>query len=146
MRTCTKCKTEQYIDCFYRDSNRKDGYNAWCKTCVSVSNREKYAKFRVRYRREQNASYYPGKNRTYHLQRYGITLEDYDAMLLLQNGNCAICGGNGDGGLTLNVDHDHETMQVRNLLCGSCNRGIGQFKENSKLLFLAGEYLERHGR
>ena len=147
MKVCTKCSVEQVIENFYPDKNRPSGFNPWCKSCVKICNAQKYFKFKDRYRQEQNDSYYPGKYRSSNLKRlYGITSEEFDLMVENQNGVCAICGENGDGQLMLNVDHDHETGQIRSLLCGNCNRGIGQFKENSKICFLAGEYLEKFGK
>lgn len=32
-RTCTGCKIEQSLDCFYKDRSRKDGLVSQCKTC-----------------------------------------------------------------------------------------------------------------
>ena len=51
-------------------------------------------------------------------KRYGITLEQYDALMVVQNGFCAAgCGRRG----RLAVDHDHTTGKVRGLLCLRCN-------------------------
>jgi hypothetical protein len=77
---------------------------------------------------------------------YGLTLEDYDAMLEAQGGVCAICGGGPIGGREkyLCVDHDHETGKVRGLLCGHCNTGIGKLKHDSSILAAAIEYLALH--
>lgn len=64
------------------------------------------------------------------LAKYGITPEDYDILFEQQGGVCAACGQpethkNQYGVCRLAVDHDHETGEVRGLLCGRCNRALG---------------------
>jgi len=68
-----------------------------------------------------------------------MTLDDYDRMLQEQSGGCAICGKSGE----LHIDHSHITGKIRGLLCPTCNRGIGQLQEDSRLLRLAAAYLDR---
>src|SRR5215470_1693407 len=68
--------------------------------------------------------------RTYLLRRYGITLEEYDRLLALQNGVCAICEQKPKGRRFLCVDHCHRTGRVRGLLCTRCNVAIGLFEDN----------------
>lgn len=75
--------------------------------------------------------------------RYGITLEQYNKKFQSQNGQCAICGTIDFGDKFSPVDHNHETTQVRGILCDSCNRGLGYFKENTEALLDAIHYLER---
>jgi hypothetical protein len=58
------------------------------------------------------------------IKRYGITLENYEAMLEAQDGGCYICG-NPPNAKRLHVDHCHETGAVRGLLCAGCNRTLG---------------------
>ena len=83
-----------------------------------------------------------------HLRRtYGITLEEYNRLLNEQGGGCGICGkrkgGSKNQGVRLHVDHDHVTGKPRGLLCGTCNRGIGQFGDDPKRVRAAVRYLER---
>lgn len=74
---------------------------------------------------------------------YGITLEQYEYLLDLQGGQCAICGSKENGGVALGVDHDHETGVVRGLLCDPCNIAIGALREDPVLLMAAIEYVKR---
>ena len=79
---------------------------------------------------------------------YGITLDDYNAMLDDQDEVCLICKGEGfymkeEHKLRLVVDHCHQTGKVRGLLCHNCNRGLGLFKDNSQALRDAADYLDR---
>ena len=70
------------------------------------------------------------------------TLAEYEAMVISQNGRCAICGTEPKG--RLHVDHDHATGAIRELLCGSCNRGIAGARDDIDLLRAMITYLERH--
>ena len=64
-----------------------------------------------------------------------------------QDGKCAICGVREAYAprKRLAVDHDHRTGAIRGLLCGNCNAGLGQFKDNPELLAAAIRYLQEHG-
>jgi len=66
--------------------------------------------------------------RSYSLRvNYGISVEQYEAMLKQQSGCCAICkkapGENARG--RLHVDHCHKTGKIRGLLCVKCNMALG---------------------
>jgi hypothetical protein len=57
--------------------------------------------------------------------RYGITPDDYDAMLAAQDGHCYFCSAEvSPYGRRLSVDHDHVTGRVRGILCLRCNNNI----------------------
>jgi hypothetical protein len=77
--------------------------------------------------------------------RYGITLEQLDAMQAEQDGRCAICSRILDGkGLEASapqVDHDHATGKVRAILCRPCNTALGMFRDNPELVDQAAAYL-----
>lgn len=85
-------------------------------------------------------------DRKYQLkEKYGITPEQYDAMLAAQGGHCAICPATEPGGPRgryFAVDHNHATNEVRGLLCNRCNRAIGLLKDDPAVLSAALTYLE----
>lgn len=70
--------------------------------------------------------------------QYGITIEDYDAMYIAQNGLCAVCKSTEK----LVVDHCHTTGKVRGLLCHFCNAGLGFFRDDLKVMHAAFYYLK----
>ena len=83
--------------------------------------------------------------------KFGLTMDKYNEMHIKQNGKCAICNQSETNKdrhegkiIKLSVDHDHETGQLRELLCGNCNRALGLFQDNPLILLSAIEYLNRH--
>lgn len=80
---------------------------------------------------------------------YGISEEQYDAMLAAQQGVCALCGkppkpGGKRAASRLHVDHDHQTGRVRALLCQHCNFGVGAFGDDPELMLKAAAYVRLH--
>jgi hypothetical protein len=93
----------------------------------------------------------PEKIYDLHLKnRYGVSLETYNAMLLEQNGLCAICGqpetrlGRGRKVRKLSLDHNHKTKKVRKLLCDSCNKAVGNVKESVDIAIKLVNYIKEH--
>ena len=73
----------------------------------------------------------------------GITLEEYDEMAKDQNYSCAVCSKSQEElGKRLTVDHDHDTGNVRGLLCNNCNSGIGRLGDTTDGLLMALSYLK----
>lgn len=70
--------------------------------------------------------------------RYDMTTEEYSVMVVAQDGRCAICNKVAE----LFVDHNHNTNEVRKLLCNTCNLGVGCFYDNPILMRAAATYLE----
>ncbi len=68
-----------------------------------------------------------------------IDLELFDFVLQEQGGVCRIC--NLVTSEKWHADHDHSTGKFRGILCGTCNRGLGQFKDNPMNLINAAKYL-----
>ena len=73
-------------------------------------------------------------------RKYGLSRQEYDAKITQQQNMCAICGRVLD---KPNVDHNHETGEVRDLLCWNCNGGLGQFKDDPLIAQAAADYLKR---
>lgn len=74
---------------------------------------------------------------------YGITVEQFDKMMELQGGVCAICGRAPKPSRLLHVDHDHRgDHRVRGLLCAFCNlRVLGHGREDAECHESAAIYL-----
>lgn len=97
--------------------------------------------------RERN----PDKVKSIELKRtYGITLDEYKAMSESQGHKCAICDNtetavDAKGAERfMAVDHCHKTGKIRALLCAACNKSLGGFKDDPKLLRKAAEYIEAY--
>lgn len=68
---------------------------------------------------------------------YGITVDQYEAMVESQGGKCAICGSKA----RLVIDHSHSSGKVRGLLCSLCNTDLGLLGDNLPNLKAACRYL-----
>lgn len=135
-KICSKCGTEKPLFGFHKQAKGKDGLKSWCKECtnreVAVWRAKNPVRTREGYRKED-------------LRRsYGLTIEQYAALLLGQNGVCAVCKGPCKSNRRLAVDHIHGTNPavVRGLLCGNCNRALGLFQESSRICSAAAAYVQ----
>ena len=133
LKKCSKCKqtypaTPKF---YYRHSNRKDGFDSWCKGC-----KKDYDKIHHK------------------IKKFNISLNQYKKMLKEQNGQCLICGRDFDDiyrnpkknhiYYTPRIDHDHKTGKVRGILCHHCNTALGSFYENPLILVRAIKYLKEN--
>ena len=74
--------------------------------------------------------------------KFGITIEEYNALFAKQEGCCGICGAHqSEFTKALAIDHDHKTGEVRGLLCMPCNTALGKFNDSPELLHSAIRYL-----
>ena len=116
----------------------KHGALGLCEPCYQRAYREAHPGLHNR-RVKRWEDRHPGRSR---FRRYGITQEQYDAMVAAQGGVCLICRQPPSGKrATLAIDHDHSTGRVRALLCTRCNAGIGQFRERPDVMYRAIRYL-----
>jgi hypothetical protein len=66
----------------------------------------------------------------------------YDEIFEKQGGVCALCGRNPSPNRKFDLDHDHERMKIRGLLCSRCNRFLLSWMTREWLL-KAADYVDR---
>lgn len=134
-KKCSHCKKRKKITRFYKANWCLHGVRPECRKCNKKRRR-------VNHKKAMKKD--PSIRRFVVLKnKYGITKEQFEALLLKQNNVCSICsspdpGPNG----VFAVDHCHKTQKVRGLLCYLCNIGLGSFRDNRNFLSAAIKYLE----
>lgn len=131
-KICNKCGETKELEQFYISRKSPDKRAYICIDC----DRERQ---KLGLKRHGVIPRTKTKNEKYS-SKYGITPECYAKLLLQQNGVCAICKESFDK-LEVEVDHCHKTGIIRGLLCGKCNRGLGQFDDDIKKIQGAIDYL-----
>lgn len=148
---CVTCQEIKPLDYFYKSSRNKSGRKGQCINCYTEIGdeyrsrpevRELIAQRRQKFNRENPEEAYRRQRKYGFKQKYGIDLEDYDAMLAGQDGRCAICFALPSPDAPLYVDHCHSTGAVRGLLCHPCNAGIGFLGDDPNRMTSAIRYLE----
>lgn len=106
-----------------------------------ISATKRYIEQRKKYRASiAGTEQFKEATRAVHLKlKYGLTLEEHKAMYKAQNEQCAICSKhmeshNRQTNNSCHVDHDHTSGKVRALLCGQCNRMLGQANDSIEIL------------
>lgn len=164
-KQCRICGDWKPLEDFYRMAGMRDGHRNECKSCNLADKRERYARDPAKYVamverwRKRNPEQYrayrnsyqarPERKRKmrdlYYRRTFGISADDFDALVAEQGGGCAICGCVPERAASLHVDHDHLTGAIRGILCIGCNQGLGQFRDDPDLLERAAAYI-RKGR
>lgn len=98
VQRCSRCNKVKPVSAFGSNKGRRGGLQAYCRPCCNQ------------------------RNRRARVEAYGISLEDYDAMLKRQGGRCAIC--HRKSGSSLSIDHDHSCCSTARKSCGRCVRGL----------------------
>lgn len=132
---CSKCGRWQSKMLF--SPSRRDLQRSWCRECSAVYEHD----WRTRNVEKRSAASRRSK-RARLLRLYKAPSDDFDSLLEQQGGGCAICGG-PKGQREYHIDHSHETLQYRGILCSGCNLGLGHFGEDVRRLQAAVDYLGR---
>lgn len=138
-KRCSHCREVKTLSEFHNNRNQPDGKLIECKPCRRAYNRNAYQKVKDTPRQKR------ANLRNTLITNYGLSLEDYDALLVKQRGCCAICGQEPEGKRAtrrLHVDHCHQSNRVRGLLCIHCNRALGSLGDNLQGVMRAVRYLQ----
>lgn len=154
MKKCTKCGVEKPLSEYHKKISTKTGFDPWCKPCKSaayknwISNnpeKQKVVKKRASIWNAENKNkrkIIVQKNN--YKKRYGLTVEQKQQLIDLQNQKCAICENSLKDTHDVCVDHNHQTGAVRGILCRKCNLGLGHFKDSMENLKSAVKYLKKY--
>lgn len=154
MRICKKCgEAKELLE--FSTSGKYKGlpqFRGDCKKCNASAAKKKRENPEIRERQARAAREWKHRNpenarAAQRKSSYGITDEQFRALLLGQNNKCLICGfvfeNTGKQTTSPHVDHCHATRKVRGLLCWSCNIALGYLKDNLVLVMRAAEYLQK---
>lgn len=125
MKRCPRCEETKDLSAFYQSNQ------PYCRECMAAYRKEWRAKNREKVL-EADRHY----KRRY---AYGISEEEYEALIVAQDNRCAICRDIFTE--TPCVDHGHTTGKVRGLLCRPCNTGLGAFRDSPAIMKRASRYV-----
>lgn len=141
-KSCSKCKKTKPVTEFrMRGGKQKHLVKSRCNSCLFKEHREwcKQNPTRVREYRTKDAWSIIKR-----CARHNITPEQLVTKYEQQGGKCLICElavplmGSA-------IDHNHATGEFRGVLCKTCNRALGMFRDSPRILRRAVEYLETNG-
>lgn len=149
---CRVCKKVKHVSAYRFVNNERE---VRCRTCYNKYNREY-----LRQRRSGRPNEDSWANNLW--GHYRIWPEDYEAMREAQDRRCAICkrhedelpsrnagrprlDGSASVSLKLVVDHCHDSLKVRGLLCPNCNHALGGVRDDPVVARAAAQYLEAGG-
>jgi hypothetical protein len=150
--TCNSCNKQ--IQKNWYNNNREKAINNSLKNYTKNKNiiNSKRRQQRIdnpeKIRLSARLKYDPIKSKINSWKQAGIKNMTYEKYLIMQqeqNNCCAICGVHRTFfKRELDVDHNHETGEVRGLLCTPCNSGIGKLKDSINMLEKAIKYLTKY--
>ena len=152
-RECSRCKrvgtdTSFYPSCY--QSNKPGNKTGICRDCKSYENKKHYrenkaAIWKYDHKRNRTQNRKDSMRASYLKRKFGISLETFRQMEKAQDYRCAICGDHSES-RSLAVDHNHETKQIRELLCTKCNNALGACREDVYILEKMIAYIRRHNQ
>ncbi len=141
-KRCTGCHEQKDETLFARDRTRQRR-KARCLACTSAAAKA-WRKTVPDYEKSRYRAQVVETRERHLIRKYGVTLDDYQRMLTVQDGRCAICKceEHTQHYRVFHVDHCHATGRVRGLLCGGCNHILGHLKDDANKMRSAIAYLE----
>jgi hypothetical protein len=159
---CRGC--HEYVVAPLMSSTRLDarGNPKLCVRCAELTDEELKARAYKAHREKLKKQYagdydYWLKHRFFgfrtSLRREGhdLQFEDFSRHMRAATAACPICGvtmertgGSTTDARTACLDHNHATGQLRQVICGRCNRALGIVEDNIALLDALKAYLQHH--
>jgi len=147
-KKCKVCLREKSVADFNKSAAYRDGLAHLCRACQGERakryyrghRREKILKAAKRWRLENPEEIARSKRRWQLRKLYGITLETYEALVADREHKCDLCGKAKHR--WLGVDHDHETGDLRGLLCTACNMALARLGDTEESLLRVVHYLQ----
>jgi Recombination endonuclease VII len=149
-KTCRLCNSSKALDEFSPAKRGLYGRRSECKKCAGLQARKRYRADPEKHKaaslewHRKNPDKSRERRRRVALSRYGWTPEMFADQLEKQGGACAICRHPEPRAKQWAVDHDHRTGRVREILCQSCNCGLGFAEDDVDRLKAMIAYLEKH--
>jgi len=143
-KICPKCQIEKPISEFNKSNGHKDGLGSYCKDCIKLYQQENklhIAEYQKQYRIKNGESLRQYAREHHAMYRYGISKKQLDKLVDICGSSCQICGASLSVSNPPHVDHNHDTGEVRGILCRCCNSGLGLFQDSTMFLKKAIEYL-----
>lgn len=133
----------------WREANKdhRAAYLQEWKKANKESQAEYQKKYQADYRKREGVQKaYWEKNLR---KNYRLSPEDFNDLWNKQGGKCGVCSVDmsprGRTSDSVCVDHNHQTGEIRGLLCRACNHGIGNLKDCPDVLEAAAKYLRSKG-
>lgn len=148
MKLCPCCNTRKEMGEFYHARSRNGDVvvSGYCKDCDKARMRKSRNTRRGKQKRRtyyfQNKPRLSALSRIRNIQRYGITVEQFNELLSRQNNRCPVCEKKFCKSRGPVIDHCHDTTVVRGLLCLKCNAAVGALGDDVDSVLRACEYLE----
>lgn len=109
-----------------------------CRFCT----REEHLKWRREHPEAHKAIYRRCNLKANLKRRFGLTIEEYNALVEMSDGLCGICRQPESRDRRLSLDHDHQTGAIRGFLCSKCNLLLGNAGDDADLLERAINFLK----
>ena len=139
LKFCKSCRIEKPLSEYHHSIKNKEFGKHYpdslCKSCKATKNKT-WAKAN---QKKMNRYNIKAKLKS----RYGMAIQEYDAMIIAQNNLCAICN-QSQTRRNLSVDHCHQTNRVRALLCDRCNLALGMVNDDLDIVERIKQYLILH--
>jgi hypothetical protein len=121
-KTCYKPADRKPIGCSEQRHSQHYESRRKASNRYYHSHRKKVAEYMKKYRKDNREAVRWVLRRGHLRRKYGLTLQQIDAMLKEQDFRCNLCKEPFRS--TPFVDHDHKSGRIRGLLCRLCNTSI----------------------